>query len=319
MPYKETDQHGPNFIEPPSDILEGEPKWEVKRILKERSFGCWKKKQYLVCWKGYSPVHDSWTNSEDLHAPELLADFQKQSKSIRTLHLDNSTPSLSCPVILPSLTIKAMSTNENNAPFTPMNALTGMATYPFSQWSSPQDMPPAIVGQLEYNMAMDTSSPVRTPLIITLGELPDPPVTSLNLVSQSSTPPLLVPLPMLPVPPHVTEPSTSPSHILLALVDATVNATTSPLPLDNQSPNPPLSSIPLTPNPSPSCPLTPVILHHIWSPLPSFFCNCSQSPPLDYQESPKMIFGIGTPTQEDISDVRKNCQALLKAMEAQRS
>jgi len=31
-----------------------------------------------------------------------------------------------------------------------------------------------------------------------------------------------------------------------------------------------------------------------------------------------MIFGIGTPTQEDIKDVRKNCQALLKAMEAQR-
>jgi len=31
-----------------------------------------------------------------------------------------------------------------------------------------------------------------------------------------------------------------------------------------------------------------------------------------------MIFGIGIPTQEDVSDVRKNCQALLKAMEAQR-
>jgi len=31
-----------------------------------------------------------------------------------------------------------------------------------------------------------------------------------------------------------------------------------------------------------------------------------------------MIFGIGIPTQEDISNIRKNCQALLKAMEAQR-
>jgi len=29
-----------------------------------------------------------------------------------------------------------------------------------------------------------------------------------------------------------------------------------------------------------------------------------------------MIFGIGTPTQEDVKDVRKNCRALLKAMEA---
>ena len=47
-PYKETNQHSPNFIEPPPDILEGKPEWEVEKILKERSFGCWKK-QYLMC------------------------------------------------------------------------------------------------------------------------------------------------------------------------------------------------------------------------------------------------------------------------------
>ena len=27
--YKETNIHGPNFIEPPPDIIEGEPEWEV--------------------------------------------------------------------------------------------------------------------------------------------------------------------------------------------------------------------------------------------------------------------------------------------------
>ena len=32
-PYKETDQHGPNFLEPPPDVIEGEPEWEVERIL----------------------------------------------------------------------------------------------------------------------------------------------------------------------------------------------------------------------------------------------------------------------------------------------
>jgi len=261
-PYKETDQHSPNFIKPPPDILEGKPKWEVKKILKERSFGHWKKKQYLMCWKGYSPAHDSWTNSKDLHALELLADFQNQSRSIRTLHFDNSPPSPSCPVTSPSLTIKAMSTSKNSAPSTPVNVLTGMVTYPFSQQSSPQDMPPVIVGPLDNNMVMDTSSPVRTPWIITLGELPAPPVTSPNPTSQSSTPPLPVPPPTFLAPPHATELSTSPSQRLLALADATVNATTSPLPFDDRSPNPPLSSIPATPNPSPSHPLTPVDLHH---------------------------------------------------------
>ena len=29
-----------------------------------------------------------------------------------------------------------------------------------------------------------------------------------------------------------------------------------------------------------------------------------------------MIFGIGTPSQEDVKDIRRNCQALLRAMEA---
>ena len=157
-------------------------------------------------------------------------------------------------------------------------------------------MPLAIVGPLDDNMAMDTSSPVRTPQIITLGELPAPPATSPNLASQSSTPPLPVPPLTFLAPPPATGLSTSPSQRLLALADATVNATMSPLPFDDRSPNPPLSSIPATPNPSPSRPLTPVVLRHTRSPLPSFFCNQSQSPPLEYQETPLMIFGIGTPT-----------------------
>jgi len=96
MPYKETEQHGPNFLEPPPEILNGEPEWEVKKVLKERSFGRWKKKQYLVRWKGYLPAHNSWVNSEDFHTPELLVDFQRTSSSIRTLQFNNL--SSSCPL-----------------------------------------------------------------------------------------------------------------------------------------------------------------------------------------------------------------------------
>jgi len=93
MSYKETNIHSPNFIKPPPDIIEGELEWEVEQILKERTFSRWKKKQYLIRWKGYSPAHDSWVSTNDLNAPELLAEFEQQPASIRTLPLDDQPPS----------------------------------------------------------------------------------------------------------------------------------------------------------------------------------------------------------------------------------
>ena len=67
----------------------------MEQILKKRTFGYWKKKQYLIRWKGYLPAHDSWVNTKDLNALELLAEFKQQPASIRTLLSDNQTPS--CP------------------------------------------------------------------------------------------------------------------------------------------------------------------------------------------------------------------------------
>jgi hypothetical protein len=37
--YQKMEQHGPNFIELPPDIIEGEPEWEVEQILKSQLFG----------------------------------------------------------------------------------------------------------------------------------------------------------------------------------------------------------------------------------------------------------------------------------------
>ena len=44
------------------------------------------------------PACDSWVNSKDLHAPELLADFESQPNSIRTLGISDNTlyPQLPC-------------------------------------------------------------------------------------------------------------------------------------------------------------------------------------------------------------------------------
>ena len=52
-PYRETEFHGANYARPPPDLVGEEEQYEVEQVLDERNYGRWKKKQYLVKWKGY--------------------------------------------------------------------------------------------------------------------------------------------------------------------------------------------------------------------------------------------------------------------------
>src|SRR5579863_10364067 len=80
LPYQETPEHGRNFEEPPPDLVEGQPEWEVEKILQERMRRG--KKQYLIRWKGYSEAHDSWEPKANLNAPELLQAFHQRHKKV---------------------------------------------------------------------------------------------------------------------------------------------------------------------------------------------------------------------------------------------
>jgi hypothetical protein len=53
LPYHETTAHGPNFSQPPLDLVEGESEYEVEQIQNHRYFGCSCALQYLIKWKGY--------------------------------------------------------------------------------------------------------------------------------------------------------------------------------------------------------------------------------------------------------------------------
>jgi len=74
LPYKETEQYGMPFIQPPP-IINSEEEYEIENILDTQRYSRRQKLQYLVYWKGYPHSDDSWIDHKDLHAPDPLADF----------------------------------------------------------------------------------------------------------------------------------------------------------------------------------------------------------------------------------------------------
>ena len=74
LPYKETEQYGTPFTQPPL-IIDSEEEYEIENILDARHHGRGRKLQYLVHWKGYPHSDNSWIDHKDLHAPDALSDF----------------------------------------------------------------------------------------------------------------------------------------------------------------------------------------------------------------------------------------------------
>ena len=100
-PYHKTSEHGTNFLEPPLDVIEGEEEYKVEQVLGQRTYGRWKKKQYLIKWKGYSTAHNSWEPAKNIHALELVKRYLDQSRAhVQTLVLkEEQDPSFqACPM-----------------------------------------------------------------------------------------------------------------------------------------------------------------------------------------------------------------------------
>jgi Chromo (CHRromatin Organisation MOdifier) domain len=85
-PYIETSAHGPNFMRPPPDLINGEAEYEVEAIRSHRHFGKNKGLQYLLKWKGYPEADNAWELEDQLNAPDLLKQYNRHHNlnSIRT-------------------------------------------------------------------------------------------------------------------------------------------------------------------------------------------------------------------------------------------
>ena len=75
IPHHETEAYGEQYSQPPPELIHGEEEYNVEEIINDRLHRC--KKQYLVKWTGYPSSENSWVDAKDLHAPELLEEYQR--------------------------------------------------------------------------------------------------------------------------------------------------------------------------------------------------------------------------------------------------
>ena len=80
-PYHENNVHGPNFPNPPPDLITGEEEYEIEQILRHR--GPPSQRSFLIQWKGYSAEEDSWIPERDLkNAKSTLTDYKKRHPTV---------------------------------------------------------------------------------------------------------------------------------------------------------------------------------------------------------------------------------------------
>jgi transposase InsO family protein len=79
-PYKETNEHGPNFTRPPPDIADGETDhYEVETVLHSRPTPNRRGIQYLVKWLGYPDSENSWVSASGMKkAINLVRQFHRR-------------------------------------------------------------------------------------------------------------------------------------------------------------------------------------------------------------------------------------------------
>ena len=74
--YRETAEHGPSFINPPPEEIDSKEEYKVAEILSHS--GSPGRQSYLVSWKGYSSMENTWEPKRNLqHAQTVLMAYKQ--------------------------------------------------------------------------------------------------------------------------------------------------------------------------------------------------------------------------------------------------
>ena len=76
-PYKENKTHGPNYLKPLPDLIDGHQEYEVEEINAHRRQGG--SHIYLAKWKGYSTAENTWEPEQNLtNAQDILLTYKRR-------------------------------------------------------------------------------------------------------------------------------------------------------------------------------------------------------------------------------------------------
>jgi hypothetical protein len=151
-PYRETITNGAKYQEPPPDLINGQPEWEVEKVLGSRRQR--NQLQYLVRWKGFSDAHDSWEPLSHLTADELIAEFyNKNPQAIRTITHFPTIQTITIHSNTMSQTFAPPTIDDNTVPLSSSNL--SLADH--------FDTPPESIPLLDRISPVNTSTPSPPP------------------------------------------------------------------------------------------------------------------------------------------------------------
>ena len=76
-PYVKTNTYGPNYSQPPPDLIDDEEQYKVEQIRNHQYHRQSRTLQYLIKWWGYPESDNTWEPADQVYALDLLWEYHK--------------------------------------------------------------------------------------------------------------------------------------------------------------------------------------------------------------------------------------------------